>query len=679
MVRTELDGRRRVIIEAVSPEVEGGAFPAKRVVGDVVAAEADLFADGHDLIAAVVLHRHVDEGVEGVAGIDDDRDEEAWAEVRMRPLGNDRWRAEFPLTRLGFHQFTVQAWVDHFLTWHRDMQKRVDGGTGEDELRVQLLIGLGHLRAAAARAAARDRRKLQAFIDSFESNDPLADKLADLDSEDLLALMARNAERKFVTELDAPRRIEVDRARAAYSAWYELFPRSAAAEEGRHGTFRDVEAQLPRVARMGFDVLYLPPIHPIGVTFRKGRNNSVVAEPDDVGSPWAIGGAEGGHKSTHPQLGTVDDFERLVTKARELAIDVAMDIAFQASPDHPYVREHPTWFQLRPDGTIQYAENPPKKYQDIYPFHFESDDWQALWDELRDVFAFWAAKGVRVFRVDNPHTKPLPFWEWCIRDLKRQWPELIFLAEAFTRPKIMYRLAKAGFSQSYTYFAWRQTNAELAEYFEEITRPPVSDFFRPNVWPNTPDILTEYLQYGGRPAFVQRFILAATLASSYGIYGPAFERYEHRARDHGGEEYLDSEKYEVRHWPATDDDLTELIVAVNRIRRENPALQQNATLHFHDTDNEQILCYSKSAGENVIIVVVNLDSQNTHSGWIDLDLDALGLPLERSYQVHDLLSHARHTWHGPRNFVQMNPHVVPAHIFRIRRRVRTERDFEYFL
>ena len=665
MVRAELDGRERVIIEAASPEVDGGAFPAKRVAGDVVTVEADIFADGHDLITAVVLHRQ--------------DDEKKWQEVRMLPLVNDRWRAEFQVDRLGFHRFTIEAWIDHFLTWYRDLKKRIDGGAGEDELRVQLLIGLGYIRAAAARAGARDRRKLEVYAATIEGDDPLSEKLADVRSEDLLALMWRNAERRFVTRYHSELQIEVDPPRAAYSTWYELFPRSTAPEPGRHGTFRDVEAQLPRVARMGFDVLYLPPIHPIGVTFRKGKNNKVVAEPDDVGSPWAIGGPEGGHKSTHPELGSIEDFERLVSKAKAGGIDVAMDIAFQASPDHPYVKEHPGWFLMRPDGTIQYAENPPKKYQDIYPFHFESDEWKELWAELRDVFAFWVGKGVRIFRVDNPHTKPLPFWEWCIRDLKREYPDLIFLAEAFTRPKIMHRLAKAGFSQSYTYFAWRHTKDELTEYFEEITRPPLSDLFRPNVWPNTPDILTEYLQYGGRPAFVQRFILAATLASSYGIYGPAFERYMHEARDHGGEEYLDSEKYQIRHWAPTDDDMTELIAAVNRIRRENPALQQNATLRFHKTDNDQILCYSKSAGDNVIVVAVNLDPRNTHSAWLELDLDALQLDPNRSYQVHDLLSHARHSWHGARNFVQMNPHVVPAHIFRIRRRVRTERDFEYFL
>jgi len=657
VVRGELEGRSRVIIEAAAPEVDGGVFPAKRVVGDVVVVEADIFADGHDLIAAVVLHRH--------------DSEKKWREVAMRPLANDRWRAEFTVERLGFHRFTFEAWIDHFATWHRDLKKRIDGGATEEDLRVQLQIGSQYVRAALARANARDRRKLQAILDERS--------LEELGGGDVLALMARNTERKFAARYPTELPIEVDPPRAAFSTWYELFPRSAASEEGRHGTFRDVEAQLPRVARMGFDVLYLPPIHPIGTTFRKGRNNAVEAKAEDAGSPWAIGGEEGGHKAVHRELGTIDDFARLVTKAKEKSIDIAMDIAFQASPDHPYVRKHPQWFLMRPDGTVQYAENPPKKYQDIYPFHFESDAWTELWDELRDVFAFWIGKGVRVFRVDNPHTKPLPFWEWCIRDLKREWPDLIFLAEAFTRPKIMYRLAKAGFTQSYTYFAWRDTKAELTEYFEEITKPPVSDFFRPNAWPNTPDILTEFLQFGGRPAFTMRLILAATLSASYGIYGPPFERMVPAARESGSEEYFDSEKYQVQHWPPSDDDLSELIARVNRIRRENPALQQNTTLRFHSTTNEQVICYSKSAGDNIVITVVNLDPHNTHSAWLDLDLLALQLDGHRSFQVHDLLSGARHVWTGARNFVQLNPHVVPAHIFRIRRKVRTERDFEYFL
>jgi starch synthase (maltosyl-transferring) len=668
VVREKPYGRSRVVIEAASPEVDGGAFPAKRVIGDLVTVEADIFTDGHDLISAVALHRP-----------DHQTD---WSEVRMQPLANDRWRGEFKVESLGFHRFTFEAWIDHFLTWHRDLKKRVDGGASDEELRVQLLIGLGYIRAAAARANERDRRKLDGFVAALESDDALSDKIDDVWSEDLLALMWRNAERMFVTRYPVELRIEVDRPRAAFSAWYEMFPRSAAAQEGQHGTFRDVEAHLPRIARMGFDVLYFPPIHPIGVTYRKGRNNSAVAETSDAGSPWAIGSAEGGHKDVHPQLGTIEDFERLIAKAQEAGIELAMDIAFQASPDHPYVTEHPQWFLTRPDGTIQYAENPPKKYQDIVPFHFESDAWQELWDELRDVFAFWARKGVRIFRVDNPHTKPLPFWEWCIGDLKREWPDLIFLAEAFTRPKIMYRLAKAGFTQSYTYFAWRNTKYELTEYFEEITKPPVSDFFRPNAWPNTPDILVDFLQFGGRSAFTMRFILAATLSANYGVYGPAFERFVHVAREQGSEEYLDSEKYEIKHWAPVDDDLSELMALVNRIRRENPALQQNATLTFHETDNENILCYSKTAGDNAVIVVVNVDPHNTHAGYIDLDLQALGLSnsiSDRSFQVHDLLSGARHRWHGSRNYVQLNPQIVSVHIFRIRRRVRTERDFEYFL
>ena len=659
MSEIAFDGRRRVIIESVQPAVDGGTFPAKRVEGDVVAVEADVFADGHDVISAIVVHRHADDS--------------APVATRMRALVNDRWRAEFTATQLGFYFFTVEGWIDHFLTWHRDLQKRA-----KEDLDVQLLVGLEMIRAAAARAKGRDRERLARFVETIESDADVVDKRHAVTSDELLELMWRNGERKFVTR-SRELAIEVDRKKAAFSSWYEMFPRSAASEAGRHGTLRDVEAQLPRIAKMGFDVLYLPPIHPIGTTFRKGKNNKVGADGDDVGSPWAIGAEDGGHKSIHPQLGTIDDFTRLVANAKEHGIDVAMDIAFQASPDHPYVGEHPEWFLRRPDGTIQYAENPPKKYQDIYPFHFESDAWRDLWRELRDVFKFWIDKGVRIFRVDNPHTKPLPFWYWLLRDLKNEHRDLIFLAEAFTRPKIMYWLAKAGYTQSYTYFAWRNTKYELQQYFEEITKPPVCDFFRPNAWPNTPDILTEYLQYGGRPAFVIRLMLAATLSANYGMYGPPFERSVGAARDPGSEEYLDSEKYEVRHWAAADDDLSDLIGVVNRIRRQNPALQQNGTLKFHKTDNDEIVCYSKAEGDNIVLAAVSVDPHNAQSGWIDLDLASLKLDANRPFQVHELLTGARYTWHGPRNYVQLNPHVVPAHIFAIRRKVRTERDFEYYL
>ena len=642
----EFDGRRRVIIEGVQPEVECGLFPAKRVVGDRVVVEADVFADGHDLISAVVQYRHASE--------------KKTREVRMTPLVNDRWRAEFDVDQLGFYVFTIEAWIDHFMTWHRDLAKR-----DASDFDVQLAIGLEMVRDAHRRAKGRDKKKLAAFAN--------AESIEDLvDSADLLKLMWRNGERRFASRYQIEVMIEVDRKKAEFSTWYELFPRS-------FGSLRDLEKQLPRIAKMGFDVLYFPPIHPIGETFRKGKNNRVSADEGDVGSPWAIGGALGGHKSIHPDLGTMDDFEELVALAKKHGIEIALDVAFQASPDHPYVQEHPEWFLHRPDGTIQYAENPPKKYQDIYPFHFETEGWEELWGELADVFRFWANKGVRMFRVDNPHTKALPFWHWCIRALKSDFPDAIFLAEAFTRPKIMYWLAKGGFSQSYTYFAWRNTKYELTEYFEEITKPPVSDFFRPNAWPNTPDILTEYLQFGGRPGFVIRLMLAATLSSNYGIYGPAFERMWHIARESGSEEYLDSEKYEVRDWGASDDDLSELIALVNRIRHENRALQQNLTLQFHESDNEQILCFSKAAGDNVVVVIVNVDPQNTQSGWVELDLAALNLDDKRPFQAHDLLTGARHTWRGPRNYVHLNPQVTPAHIFRIRRKVRTERDFEYYL
>ncbi|MBI3801135.1 MAG: alpha-1,4-glucan--maltose-1-phosphate maltosyltransferase, partial [Deltaproteobacteria bacterium] len=402
----------------------------------------------------------------------------------------------------------------------------------------------------------------------------------------------------------------------------------------------------------------------------------------DPGSPWAIGAQEGGHTAIHPQLGTLEDFRRLVTQAKEYGIEIALDLALQCTPDHPYVQEHPDWFRRRPDGSIQYAENPPKKYQDIYPFDFETEQWQALWDELTSLARFWIDQGVRIFRVDNPHTKSFRFWEYLIGDLKRQYPEVIFLAEAFTRPKVMYHLAKLGFTQSYTYFAWRNTKPEIIQYFTELTQTEVREYFRPNLWPNTPDILTEYLQLGGRPAFMARLVLAATLGASYGIYGPAFELGENRAREFGGEEYLDSEKYEIKHWDLNrPDSLKDFIARVNRIRRQNLALQNDWSLRFHAVDNEQLICYSKCSADhtNVIVIVVNLDPHHTHSGWVDLSLETLGLDPQQPHQVHELLSDARYLWQGSRNYVELNPQIVPAHIFQLRRRVRTERDFDYYM
>jgi starch synthase (maltosyl-transferring) len=472
--------------------------------------------------------------------------------------------------------------------------------------------------------------------------------------------------------------VAVDPALARFSSWYEMFPRSTGAE-GRHGTFQTTEERLPYVAGMGFNVLYLPPIHPIGRTYRKGRNNTVEAEPDDFGSPWAIGSELGGHKSVNPDLGTLEDFRHLVAAARAAGIEIALDIAFQCSPDHPYVSEHPEWFKHRPDGTIQYAENPPKKYQDIYPFDFETPAWPELWEELLSIFLFWAEQGVRIFRVDNPHTKPFAFWEWLLPELKRRHPEAITLAEAFTRPKVMHRLAKLGFSQSYTYFAWRTQKAELREYFTELTTHPIRDFFRPNLWPNTPDILTDYLQHGGRPAFMARLVLAATLGASYGIYGPAFEHCESLAIGPGKEEYYNSEKYQLREWRLTrPDSLHDFISRVNAIRRDNPALQTDRGLRFVEIDNENLIAYSKvdEDGSNLLLMVVNLDPYHAQAGMVDVPIHRWGIAPDQQFQVHDLIADTRYSWRNWKNFVELNPFVQPAHIFRVQHRIRDERDFD---
>ncbi len=675
MATTEEDGeaaRRRVILEGVEPQIDGGRFPVKRVVGETVEVGVDAFTDGHDAIVCRLLWRP--------------EAQPRWIEVPMAALPNDRWQAEFTVTEQGRWLYAVTAWVDPFKTWRRDLKKRVAAG---QDVALDLRVGAALVREASERARLgrrrADARVLAGLAEDLEApregEDP-EERLRMALEEELAELMDRHADRRFAaTYPEGPPGlgVVVDRVRARYSSWYEMFPRSCG-PAGKHGTFRDAEDRLKDIAEMGFDVLYLPPIHPIGRAFRKGKNNALEAGPDDVGSPWAIGGEEGGHKAIHPELGTLADFRRFLKKARGHGLEIALDLAYQTSPDHPYVREHPEWFRTRPDGTIQYAENPPKKYQDIYPFHFEGEGWRELWAELKSVVDYWVGEGVRIFRVDNPHTKPFAFWEWLIGEVKRAHPDVLFLAEAFTRPKIMYRLAKLGFTQSYNYFPWRNRGWELAEYFTELNQTEVKEFFRPNLWPNTPDILTEGLQIGGRPMFVQRLILAATLGASYGIYGPAYELMEHLPRERGSEEYLDSEKYQLRQWDlARPDSLREMIALVNRIRRENPALQSDHSLRFHKTENEQILCYSKAAGDNLILVAVSLDCNYTQGSWIELDLDELGLDRDQQFQVHDLLTGARFLWQGARNFVQLDPHQVPAHILRLRRRVRSERDFDYFI
>ncbi|MBI2225472.1 MAG: alpha-1,4-glucan--maltose-1-phosphate maltosyltransferase [Betaproteobacteria bacterium] len=658
------DGRMRAVIERITPCVDGGRFAAKRIAGDEVVVEADCFTDGHDTIACLLRWRR-----EG---------EPAWHETPMAPLGGDRWRASFVAESVGGYRYTVTAWVDHFLSWRHDFARRVEA----EDLRVASLVGAGLIESAAQRAKGADCTRLKSWAAELRSvSDAQALRTLGLD-EKLAAVASRYPDRRFATTCPVEYPLVVDRARARFSAWYEMFPRSASSEAGRHGTLRDCEARLPYIAGMGFDVLYLPPIHPIGRVNRKGANNALAAGPGDPGSPWAIGSAEGGHTALHPELGTLEDFRRLITRARACGIEVAMDIAFQCAPDHPYADAHPEWFRWRPDGSVQYAENPPKKYQDIFPFEFESEDWRALWNELAGVIRFWAGEGVRIFRVDNPHTKPFPFWEWAIAEIKREYPEAIFLAEAFTRPKVMHRLAKLGFTQSYTYFAWRNAKHELVEYFTGLTQGSGREYFRPNLWPNTPDILTEYLQFGGRPAFIVRLVLAATLAASYGIYGPAFELLEAAPREPGSEEYLDSEKYQIRHWNLeAPHGLADLIARVNRARRENPALQSDASLRFFPVDNDSLLCYAKSAAEveNLVVTVVNLDPHHVQSGWVELDLASLGIDAHTSYQMHDLLSGARFLWSGPRNFVQLDPQRAPAHVFALRRKVRTERNFDYFL
>jgi starch synthase (maltosyl-transferring) len=665
MTVPESDGRRRVVIEGITPEVDGGRFPAKRTVGDLVRVEADIFTDGHDAIAAALfVHRE---------GSDE------WTEIPMQSLVNDRWTASFGVGELGRYGFKVLGWIDHFETWRRDLLKRI---AAESDTLVDYLIGADLVSDAAKRATGADAKWLRDRTKVLRSAKAAKDLRAPATDVTLHELALRYPDQQFATESDREWSIVVDPVRARFSSWYEFFPRSTAEQAGKHGTFADCENRLQYVADMGFNVVYLPPIHPIGSTFRKGRNNSPESAPGDCGSPWAIGSAEGGHKEILSELGTVAEFKHLVAKAKKLDLTVALDIAFQAAPDHPYVRDHEAWFRKRPDGTIQYAENPPKKYQDIYPFDFESDDWSGMWEELKSVFLYWVGMGVTIFRVDNPHTKAFPFWEWLIAEIKREHPEVFFLAEAFTRPKVMYRLAKIGFGQSYTYFPWRNGKNEIAAYLTELTQTSVREFFRPNQWPNTPDILTEFLQMGGRPAFVIRLLLAATLGANYGIYGPAYELQENRPVRHGSEEYLNSEKYEIRQWDlGRADSLRPLIARVNEIRNTNPALQNDWSLRFHFVDNDQLLCYSKESPDraNLILTVVNLDPRYTQTGFVNLPLDQLEIPNDRAYEAEDLLSGERYLWNGPRNYVELNPAQKSGHILKIHRKLKVETDFEYFL
>ena len=657
------DGLRRVVITHVTPEVDHGRYAVKRTVRDTVAVEADVFLDGHDELACEVQS--------SCHGSSD------WQAVRLSPLGNDHWRGEFQVSTVGRYRYRLEAWPDTFETWRRDLRKRVDAG---QDVALELAVGAALIRAAAERAGDADRKRLLDRAGALEKEWDVTLRVS-IGLEDTLSeLVGKYPDKSHSTTYDAGQEIVVDPERARFSAWYEMFPRSASPDVTRAGTFEDVIARLPYVSSMGFDVLYLPPIHPIGTTHRKGKNNGTASHArrprESLGHRHRL---KGGHKAINPDLGTLADFQRLVEAARDHGIEIALDLAFQCSPDHPYVREHPEWFAHRPGRDHPLRREPAQEV----PGHLSA--------RLRDRRTgrrcgrsyerrrlLDRAGRAHVPRRQPPHQAVRVLG---VADRRREvhHPDVVFLAEAFTRPNVMYHLAKAGFTQSYTYFTWRNNKVELAEYFEELTQTEVREFFRPNLWPNTPDILHEYLQTGGRTAFMARFVLAATLGTSYGIYGPAFELSLNVAREGGSEEYLDSEKYEIKHWDIDrPDSLQHLIGRMNRVRRDNPALQSNAGLRFHHTDNDQIIAYSKSAGDDAILVTVNLDPHHRQAAWVELPLAELGLDAHEPFQVHDLIGDGRYTWNGPSNFVQLDPHVQPAHVFKVLRRARSEHDFDYF-
>ncbi|MFH0754359.1 MAG: alpha-1,4-glucan--maltose-1-phosphate maltosyltransferase [Candidatus Omnitrophota bacterium] len=649
-VPSSLSDNRRIIIENVMPRVDGVKFPVKRVIGERVVVRADVFADGHDKVLAFLLFRE--------AGA------ETWQRSRMTFLENDAWSASFMIEKQTNYVFTVRGFISEFSTWLEDLKKKVASGLN---VALDLQIGAKIIRDAVAHCPVSESEKLLTWASVLEKPHDMAKAISSALEDELLLIMENSLDVARSVTFEPEITVEVDRARALFSSWYEIFPRSWSKTPGAHGTFCECEQILPEIARMGFDVLYLPPVHPVGISHRKGKNNSTTCNPDEPGCPWAIGGIHGGHKAIHPQLGTIVDFKSFVKRAQELKMEVALDIAFQCSPDHPYVKDHPSWFKWRPDGTVQYAENPPKKYEDVLPFNFETPDWRDLWEELKSVFLFWAANGVRIFRVDNPHTKPFLFWDWVIAGVKAEYPDAIFLAEAFTRPKIMYRLGKAGFSQSYTYFTWRNTKKEFEDYLTELSQTNVAEFFRPNFWPNTPDILPEHLQYGNRAMFMIRAALASTMSSNWGIYGPAFELCLTQAYP-GKEEYIDNEKYEIKSWDwDRQGNIKDFITSLNRIRKENLSLQMTRNIHFCRILNDQIIAFFKATGDysNIVVVLVNLDSTHQQSGWLDIPWLDLGLNKDKPLQAQELLSGEKVYWQGEKAFVDLDPKRCPVQIFRI--------------
>lgn len=655
--------RSTVVIENLDPLIDCGRFAVKRVIGEDLVVQADIFKDGHDVVAAALKWRK--------------KGARRWEETDMKPLGNDRWQGVCSFHEIGPHEVTVEAWPDFFESWREEYRKKFEGG--QRQLESEILEGTAWIRAAAKRARSRrEKTALEKAAKELENSAP-EEVLPLVDNPEILTLMHLNPDRTETTLAPVTLPVWVDRQRARFAAWYEFFPRSAEGNGAKGSTFRDCLERVDDARRMGFDVIYFPPIHPIGETNRKGRNNSVTCEPGEPGVPYAIGGKTGGHMAVEPALGTLKDFEWLVGEIHKRGMEVALDFAINCSPDHPYVRDHPDWFYKRPDGTIKYAENPPKKYQDVYPLNFHCTDWKSLWQEMRAVLLFWAEHGVRIFRVDNPHTKPVVFWEWVINEVQTAFPDVIFLSEAFTRPKMMKALAKSGFTQSYTYFTWRNTKEELTEYFTELTQTEMKDYFRANLWPNTPDILPFFLQTGGRPAFMIRAVLAATLSPIYGIYS-GFELCENQALP-GREEYADSEKYQLkeRDWNSPGN-IKELITTLNRIRCSNRALQQYANLTFLPAQDEKVLFYEKSTEslDNVLLIAVNLDPTQTRSSLVRVPLEKIGLSESETYQMEDLLQGKTYFWRGTTNYVELNPFDCPAHIFRLRRYQGREQAFDYF-
>ncbi|MEA5403437.1 alpha-1,4-glucan--maltose-1-phosphate maltosyltransferase [Arcicella sp. DC2W] len=649
MISKTIQGQQRVIIENVSPQLNAGRFAVKAFMGDTIRVEADIFLDGHDQLSARLLYKF--------------STDEAWTEKKMSFVNNDRYEASFEVSKNGFYTYTIEAWVDHAATWEHEIDMKIKDG---QLVNVELLMGANILDKMTKIASKEDKTELKAAAKIFRDKDTYNEAIAFTHSAKMHHWIEQYPDKQFIVT-HKELKLWVDREKAAFSSWYSMFPRSASSKKGQHGTFKDVEENvLPRLKSLGFDVLYIPPIHPIGKQFRKGKNNSTTCEEGEPGVPYGIGSELGGHTAILPELGTLEDLKHLIATCNEMGIELALDLAIQCSPDHPWAKEHPEWFKIRPDGTIQYAENPPKKYQDIYPINFESENWQGLWEELKSVIMTWAEWGVRIIRVDNPHTKAFGFWEWIIGEVQAVYPDMIFLAEAFTKPKVMAQLAKLGYTHSYTYYTWRNTKAELIGYMNELTKTEQALYMRPNFWANTHDILPWCLQTGLEPMFIIRYFMAATLSANYGIFGPVYE-YMFNEGNPNKEEYKNSEKYEIKHWDwQMENKLTHVIRKTNEARIENSALQRTNNITFCDIQNDQVLAYLKThPNGNKILCAVNLDPHNRQGGNVRIPLHLIHKHPDQEYIVHDLITGAKYVWRGEYNFIDLDPHIMPMHLFRI--------------